>query len=98
MYRREKLLALKERLARGSDKILSQKRNRLSVFQGRLGALAPLKVLERGYAMIQDEQGHVLVSAQSAKTGDNIRITLWDGGLSARVTGGETEHGGEKKD
>ena len=52
-------------------------------------AMSPLKVLTRGYAMAQTEDGQVLRSTKQVQTGDRITVTLSDGKLSATVSGKE---------
>lgn len=51
-----------------------------------LEALSPLKVLARGYAIVQDEgTGHVLTRASEAEAGQPIRVRLGEGELRATV-------------
>ena len=52
----------------------------------KLDAMSPLKVLTRGYAMAQTEEGDVLRSVNQVNAGDQIKITVSDGTLSAAVT------------
>ncbi len=51
---------------------------------GKLGALSPLKVLERGYAIVRDEQGHVLRRQSDVKTGVEFRVVFTDGEARAK--------------
>ncbi len=51
----------------------------------RLSALNPRAVLARGYALVQDDAGHVLISVKQTHPGQPLRITLSDGSLRARV-------------
>lgn len=50
-----------------------------------LDALSPLKVLGRGYAMVQDSGGSVLKSAEQVTVGDRIRVQLHAGRLECTV-------------
>lgn len=54
-------------------------------------ALSPRRTLERGYAIVQDEQGAVLHEADGAPAGTSLTITLASGRLRARSEGAE-EH------
>jgi exodeoxyribonuclease VII large subunit len=56
-----------------------------------LDAMSPLRVLERGYAIAQDAQGHVLREASAATVGDALRLRLWKGAVNCRVEGTEKE-------
>ncbi len=50
-----------------------------------LDALSPLKVLDRGYAMAAMADGRVIRSVQDTKSGDEVKLRLSDGLLSARI-------------
>ena len=56
-----------------------------------LDAMSPLKVLERGYAIAHDAQGHVVREANAITIGDAVRLRLWKGALDCRVEGTENE-------
>lgn len=51
----------------------------------RLGALNPLKVLERGFALAETTDGKVVVDAAQLKTGDNVALHFARGGADARI-------------
>jgi exodeoxyribonuclease VII large subunit len=53
---------------------------------GRLEALSPLSVLQRGYALATKE-GHVIADATQVDAGDDIDVRLARGRLACRVTG-----------
>ncbi len=53
--------------------------------QARLKALNPIQVLQRGYAIVSDDQGRIVSSVSGVKTGDAIKVRLSDGSLDARV-------------
>lgn len=50
-----------------------------------LDALSPLKVLGRGYAMVQAADGTLLKSSEQVRIGDNIRVQLGQGSLACSV-------------
>jgi exodeoxyribonuclease VII large subunit len=50
-----------------------------------LTALSPFATLERGYAIVRDDQGRVIIDAQGQAPGDLLDILLARGGLHARV-------------
>jgi exodeoxyribonuclease VII large subunit len=52
-----------------------------------LQALSPLRVLERGYAVARDVDGHVLCRVAQFTAGAPFRLTLADGEVPARVDG-----------
>ena len=50
-----------------------------------MDAMSPLKVLTRGYAMVQTENNEVLRSVSDVELGQRIHIRVSDGALSATV-------------
>ena len=65
--------------------------------EGRLAAVSPFSVMNRGYAMLMDERGTPLTTAQAAKIGQAVRIRMKDGILQAEVTGKAVFADGEKE-
>ena len=73
---------------------LQEGRERLGLAAASLDALSPLGVLQRGYAIAQDASGKLLQDAAAVARGDEIRVRLAKGKLSARVESTSTdEHG-----
>jgi exodeoxyribonuclease VII large subunit len=61
-------------------------RGRLESLAAQLAGLSPLSVLERGYAIVQDEHGRVVKDAQQAALKSLLDVRLARGRLRARVT------------
>ena len=83
--RRSNLEALRGRLIAVQNQQLAVKKQRFAAITAKLDAMSPLKVLSRGYAMVQTETGQILRSVQNVSLDDSIRITLEDGVLHATV-------------
>ncbi len=64
---------------------LESARQRFHLMAGALGALSPLAVLERGYALAQDAGGAIVRDASAVNVGDKIHLRLASGGLGCRV-------------
>ena len=64
---------------------LTRARNRYEKLGGALDYLSPLKVLGRGYALVQDAQGHVIASASQTKPGMAVKLHFHDGSKGATV-------------
>ena len=62
-----------------------QERLRLKALAGQLHQLSPMRVLERGYAIVFDEAGNVVKSAGAVSVGDALAIQLARGRLRAEV-------------
>jgi exodeoxyribonuclease VII large subunit len=58
---------------------------RLAPLEGRLRGLSPLRVLERGYSIIETAGGAVVKTSAQVKAGDELRVRLHEGQLKARV-------------
>jgi exodeoxyribonuclease VII large subunit len=86
-------------VARGSELIdfcIERAERSLAEVTGQLRALSPKRTLERGYAIAQNADGHVLRGVADAEAGDHLLLTLSDGSLSTTVdaTGAPAERRG----
>ncbi len=66
---------------------LLRRQGRLDQLSGRLQALSPLRILERGYALVFDAAGNLVKDATQAHIGDQITARLARGSLTATVKG-----------
>ena len=73
------------RLTHGLERSVSAQRERLARLAASLDAMSPLKVLGRGYAIAQREDGRVVASANDLAAGDKLELTLADGKRSCQV-------------
>lgn len=85
-----------ERLERTADRLhvamsnqVEQRATRLAMLSGRLDALSPLRVLQRGFAVARDDRGKVLKTVRDFTEGNDFRLTVTDGDVRARVAGEE---------
>ena len=76
---------LKNRLIAAQNQNISRKSARYVALTAKLDAMSPLKVLTRGYAMAQTEDGSVLRSVEQVDLGQRITVSLNDGTISATV-------------
>jgi exodeoxyribonuclease VII large subunit len=75
-------------LVHGVASALEAKRRLLGAQAGRLDALSPLKVLDRGYAVVINKtSSRAVLDAATVKFDDELDIRLAKGRLSARATG-----------
>ena len=77
---------LREHLISAETRSIDRKKQGFIGLTAKLDAMSPLKVLTRGYAMTQTEDGGVIRSVQQVQPGDQIQISLSDGRVSAAVT------------
>ena len=76
---------LKNRLIAAQSQQIALKKQRYIAMTAKLDAMSPLKVLSRGYAMVQDEDGIVVRSLSQVEPGNTVNISLSDGNVSATV-------------
>ena len=76
---------LKMRLIAAQTQQLQRKRQRFIAATSKLDAMSPLKVLSRGYSIVNADDGNILRSVHQTAPGGKIRVTLSDGSLSAVV-------------
>lgn len=77
--------ALRDRAGRSLEHRLRRADDDLRHTVARLRALSPAATLERGYAIVQRADGHVVRAADEVAAGDLLRIRLADGELQAAV-------------
>lgn len=59
--------------------------NALLHYTSKLEAVNPLKVLLRGYAIVEDENSLPIKSSKAVSKGDNIKVKLYDGEFACTV-------------
>ncbi len=83
--RGKSLELLKSRLLAAQTQQVTRKKQRYIAAVSKLDAMSPLKVLSRGYSMVQGEDGNVVRSVHQTRLGQRITVSLSDGALSATV-------------
>ncbi len=76
---------LEQRLTQSMAGNLSSLRQQLASKAGQLHAFSPLATLERGFAIVQNEDGQVITDSQQARPGDRICTRLARGELLCTV-------------
>jgi len=92
--RREALARNRRALVSGLERLLGVRRSSLEVAAGRLNALSPLSILERGYSICRDDRGVILKDAAGVAVGDGVHVKLARGRLRCRV---EEAQGGQRQ-
>ena len=54
-------------------------------YAAKLDALSPLKVLSRGYSVVQNAEGEHIKEIGQVEIGDMLHVTLTDGKIGCRV-------------
>ena len=87
--KKKDLTLLQNRLVSAEQNAIQRRQQHFIGLTAKLDAMSPLKVLTRGYAMAQTEEGEVLRSVSQVNEKDTITVTLSDGRITAAVTGKE---------
>jgi exodeoxyribonuclease VII large subunit len=77
-----------ERLERGSSEVLARYGERVDQLGKLLESYSFHSVLNRGFALVRDQDGQPVLAAAGAHAGDAISIDFADGRVGARVTDG----------
>ena len=83
--KRMALIHVQQRLGDLADGQLARKRQSFAALAASLDAMSPLKVLGRGYAMVQNDAGQILKSCRDVTAGERVSVTRGEGGFSATV-------------
>ncbi|QZY30920.1 exodeoxyribonuclease VII large subunit [Nocardioides coralli] len=89
--RSSEVAALRDRSRRTLRHALDRATDDIEHHRARARALSPLATLQRGYAVLQDEAGHVVSSVDGVTAGHAISVRVTDGRVLATTTGTERE-------
>ncbi|EAR60829.1 exodeoxyribonuclease VII large subunit [Neptuniibacter caesariensis] len=81
----ERIKNFKSRLAQGILHKLEFNRQQLNKAAAQLNTVSPLATLERGYAIVQDQQGKVLTDTHDSSVGDQIEARLHQGRMKCTI-------------
>lgn len=77
--------SLDARLWRAASVLLTGRRAAHAHLDGQLHSLSPLAVLQRGYALVLDEQGNILHSIAQLVPGQRVSTRLEDGSFTSEI-------------
>ena len=90
--KRDRLKNASDALSAGVRQAFREKQQRLDMTLDRMELLNPIRMLRRGYGIVEDEKGKLVRSAANTRTGDKLTVILADGRVHAEVR--EVEQGG----
>lgn len=85
IQRKKMLELLKGRMLSAETNVIHWHKNHFISATAKLDAMSPLKVLTRGYAMAQDENGQIIRSVSQIQPGDHLTVSVSDGQIQASV-------------
>ena len=65
---------------------LLRRAGRIDSLTAKLSQLSPLRILDRGYAIVTNESGQIVNASVQAPAGSEINVRLASGRLEAKVT------------
>lgn len=83
--RRKDLLILRERIISVQKDITNRSRRRYMMSVGKLDAMSPLKVMTRGYAIVNSENHNIVRSVHEVSPGSQLSVKVSDGEIIAIV-------------
>ena len=90
--KKKTLELLENRLVSAQNRYVENQNRRFVSLTAKLDAMSPLKVLTRGYALAEGENGKLIRSVQQVKAGEKIAVKVSDGTINAIVTEGGSKN------
>lgn len=85
-------------LRMGVSSLVSARKSRLEMLTHKMQALSPLDILERGYAIVNTQDGKVLKDCKAVGIGERIGIRLANGHIGAVISDVENASEGSTKE
>ena len=86
---RGRLDLLQQRVGSALEGIIESKDERLNISTAKLDALSPLKVMTRGFAVVQNSAGEIVRDAAQVELEESMRIRLARGVITTKVVSKE---------
>ncbi len=83
--RQKRVLTLATLLKAHAQKSIAQAIARIDTLQGKLNAIDPVCVLQRGFSLTEDDSGKLVRSSKEVQKGQKIRTVLADGTIESEV-------------
>jgi exodeoxyribonuclease VII large subunit len=84
-HKRDGLAHMEQRLISGVKSRCHLERARFESAVGKMDALSPLAILNRGFALCRDAEGVILKNVEDVSCGDRVNVTLARGQLDCEV-------------
>lgn len=72
-------------LFRDNQMLIKDKKAQFALLAGKLDALSPLKIMERGYSVVRNSDGTIVSRLEQVKPGDMLEVSLKDGKANCSV-------------
>jgi exodeoxyribonuclease VII large subunit len=88
LEQRSALAAMRHRLEAAIRPALVRRRHHIEAAAGKLEALSPTRVLERGFSLTQRADGHIVTRAADLTPGERVHVRVREGSFEATVDSG----------
>ncbi|MGC7560546.1 exodeoxyribonuclease VII large subunit [Pasteurella sp. PK-2025] len=78
---------LEVRLEHGLQRLLMMKQHQFAHLSSKLDGLSPLKILARGYSIVEDSEGKTIDHIEQVKLGDRLKTRVANGEILSQVIG-----------
>ncbi|QOR65421.1 exodeoxyribonuclease VII large subunit [Cytobacillus suaedae] len=85
----ERFQQVKKILQKDMKQIVNHKQFMFASTLSKLEALSPLKIMDRGYSLVYDQQETLVKSVKGVKAGESLSVRLQDGKIDCKVVGVE---------
>ncbi|MDF2989032.1 MAG: exodeoxyribonuclease large subunit [Eubacterium sp.] len=72
-------------LFRNNEMLIKDKKSQFALLAGKLDALSPLKIMERGYSVVRNPEGVIINKLEQINVGDMLEVSLQDGKAKCNV-------------
>ena len=86
VIRRNNLIALQQRFAMQTPRVLQNANERFRRVEGILRVLGPEATLHRGYSITTDPNGNIIQTITAVRSGSRIKTRVADGTFGSEVT------------
>lgn len=83
--REHEAVVLVDRARRSIDHWIARAEGELTHTRARVAALSPAATLQRGYAIVQTNAGHIIRQHDEVSSGESLHVRLAEGGLTVTV-------------
>ena len=86
LQKRQYLMDLEDKLQNLIMSQIKDSRHKLAIYMEKMNGLSPIQKLNKGFAYVNDGNGHALIKAEQVKEEDLVTIKVMDGDITAKVT------------
>lgn len=83
---RQYLIELERKIQAAMEHQIHEKRQQMALYIQKMKGLSPLEKLNQGFSFVSDGEGHAICSIEQVNIGDEVKIHVTDGVLTANIT------------